>query len=176
MIFLPRNAWMAHCNPCRQFAPNRLRLMQSQRLSRILVLALAISQLHVSYGKPYTAQYRFEVSRDNENSLFYTFFKYHTGLLSGAGADTFKVTKIDFYSIEVSITGSLRALQRVQDSYCVKLTDAHKFSKKLTCLTKLPSERNNPEKEVGFNWPDMKEKNFVYIKNRFFLHMIAESV
>lgn len=123
-------------------------------------------------------------SRLNSNwelDVFKTVFEYHTHFLDGAGADTFTVTRISYCFIEVSITGSLRALQRVQDSYCVR--DPHAlltpvlFAEKITCLTELPSEKDNPEKEVGFNWPDMKEKNFVCVYQMSdFLQMIAESV
>lgn len=141
--------------------------MQSQRLSRILVLAFATCQLHVSYGEPHTAQYRFKTHSNWELDVFKTVFEYHTHFLDGAGADTFTVTKIGYCFIEVSITGSLRALQRVQDSYCVRdpqtLLIPDLFVEKITCLTELPSEKDNLEMEVGFIWLDMKEKNFVCV-------------
>lgn len=74
--------------------------MQSQRLSRILVLAFATCQLHVSYGEPHTAQYRFKTHSNWELDVFKTVFEYHTHFLDGAGADTFTVTKIGYCFIE----------------------------------------------------------------------------
>lgn len=152
--------------------------MQSQRLSRILVLALATSQLQVSYVEPHTAQYRFGTPSNWEWNVFEYVLEFQTDFLDGAGADTFTVKEIGYCFIEVSITGSLRALQRAQDSYCVKdlRIRLHPFDK-ITCLTELPSEEDNPRRKSVSTGPIWKKKMlFVCIKRRIFLQMIAESV